>query len=213
MLKPILVLMTRWPAPKRCKTRLAKDIGFYNAAHIQRCLTNHTIAVAKDMESQGLVEIKLAIEGIGNKKIRSWSRSYGINLACSQGGGSLGLKMKRQMIKAQRGSAKSNQPRDTILIGSDVPNLCKLDIISALNALNKNELVIGPAQDGGYWLIGFSKRIITQSISWPFTGIKWGSNSVLEETLARAKTKGIKYKLANNKNDLDLITDLNLWQV
>ena len=60
--RPLLILMTRWPAANRCKTRLAKDIGWFRAAEIQKRLTNHTIEVAKAIKETGLIEIKLAIE-------------------------------------------------------------------------------------------------------------------------------------------------------
>ncbi len=214
MRKPILILMSRWPGPKRCKTRLAKEIGFYQAASIQQKLTNHAIAVALKVKEEGLTEVKLAIDGIGQNKIKTWGKSCGIEETCSQGIGSLGLKMKRQIIKAQRRKAYINtqSARHTILIGTDVPNLCETDIRSAINLLDSNELVIGPAEDGGYWLIGFSKNILCYDISWPFIGIQWGTESVLKETIKRAKSKGIKYKLINLKNDIDIKKDLISWQ-
>ena len=135
-----------------------------------------------------------------------------INLACTQGGGNLGVKMKRQVIQAQRQrSLKSKMARDLIIIGADVPNLCELDIASALTSLRGNELVIGPSKDGGYWLIGFSRKLINPSIYWPFSGIRWGTSSVFSETNNRAKVKGIKYKLISIKNDIDVIEDLKSW--
>ncbi|WP_164923209.1 MULTISPECIES: TIGR04282 family arsenosugar biosynthesis glycosyltransferase [Prochlorococcus] len=206
--------MTRWPAPSRCKTRLAKDIGPYRAALIQQRLIHHTIAVAKAIKLKGLIETKLAIDGIGNQRVSAWARNEGFSLACSQGSGNLGLKMKRQLVLAQRKStSKSQSSRDTILIGTDVPSLCTSDIDSALNSLKNNDLVIGPANDGGYWLIGFSKNILSPVISWPFSGIKWGTTSVFKETLRKAKEEGVNYKLLNRKDDLDFITDLSLWNI
>ena len=158
MSKPLLILMTRWPAPTRCKKRLSKDIGEY------------------------------------------------------QGKGSLGLKMKRQLVLTQRKrSLKSKNHREIIFIGTDVPDLCENDIISAISYLTRNEIVIGPAVDGGYWLIGFSKNILCPVISWPFAGIRWGSSSVLKETLRKAKTEGIKYKLIRKKSDIDKLSDLEFW--
>ncbi|KGG17132.1 MULTISPECIES: TIGR04282 family arsenosugar biosynthesis glycosyltransferase [unclassified Prochlorococcus] len=212
MRKPILVLMTRWPAPKRCKTRLSKDIGPYKAARIQRQLTNHTIAVAKKLSEKGILDIKLAVDGIGNKKIATWARSKGISQAGAQGLGNLGVKMKRQLVLAQRkSSAGRAEPRDTILIGTDVPSLCQSDIDSAVNYLARNDLVIGPAKDGGYWLIAFSKNILSPIISWPFTGINWGTSSVFKETLRRADLEGLKHKSIVKRSDLDVEADLFSW--
>ncbi len=213
MLKPLLILMTRWPAANRCKTRLAKEIGGFRAAKIQQMLTSHTIEVSKDLQATGSIEIKLAVDGIGKKKIASWAKNYCIQKACSQGSGNLGVRMKRQVTFMQRGKQKiSNKARDVILIGTDLANICTTDIDLALDSLNKNKLVIGPSLDGGYWLIGFSKDIITPYMYWPFSGINWGEDCVLEETIKRAKKRGVKYKLINEKNDIDLISDLISWQ-
>ena len=80
--------MTRWPAAIRCKKRLSQTIGASKAAAIQRKLILHTIAVAKDLQEKGYLEIQLAVEGIGNKKISRWASSYAIDQAGYQGKGS-----------------------------------------------------------------------------------------------------------------------------
>ncbi len=176
--------MCRWPAPNRCKTRLAKDIGAFGAAKIQKKLNHHTIAVAKQLSEHDLIEVKLAVDGIGSKRIAKWAKSEGILQAIDQGTGNLGLKMKRQLVRSQRKKRISLYgSRNTIIIGTDVPSLCSEDVESAINSLKSNDLVIGPANDGGYWLIGFSKQILSPEISWPFAGISWGTNLVLNETI------------------------------
>ena len=65
--KPTIVLMTRWPGIYRCKSRLSKDIGAFKAAKIQEKLTHHTINVAKEIQREGIADIKVAIDGIGKK--------------------------------------------------------------------------------------------------------------------------------------------------
>ena len=70
--KPTVVLMTRWHAIYRCKSRLSKDIGAFNAAKIQEKLTNHTIKVAKEIQKEGIADIKVAIDGIGNQEARNF---------------------------------------------------------------------------------------------------------------------------------------------
>ncbi len=204
--------MTRWPAPNRCKKRLSQGIGAHRAAAIQRKLTNHTLAVAKSLLDKRLIDIKLAVEGIGSKKISLWAKASGISQAGCQGKGSLGLKMKRQLVLAQREKASNSQKlRDILFIGTDVPDLSEHDITYAIDYLARDEIVIGPAKDGGYWLIGFSRNILRSIISWPFSGIQWGSNSVFQETIKKANMEGIKYKLINKKSDLDRLSDLELW--
>ena len=101
--------------------------------------------------------------------------------------------MKRQVIFPKSHRKKSpNRTRDVILIGTDLADICTSEIYLAVNSLNKNELVIGPSKDGGYWLIGFSKDIISPYMYWPFSGINWGGDSVLEETITQAKLIHIK---------------------
>ena len=102
MKRPTLILMLRWPAPGRCKTRLAKEIGFVKAAYIQNKINEHTIAVAKELENKGLLEIQLAVSGLAPKAAQRWGNRQGIRKVTAQGKGSLGLRMRKQIIQAQR---------------------------------------------------------------------------------------------------------------
>ena len=72
--KPTIVLMTRWHAAFRCKSRLSKDIGALNASKIQEKLTSHTIQVAKQIQKEGHADIKVAIDGIGIQVDKKWLR-------------------------------------------------------------------------------------------------------------------------------------------
>ena len=120
--------------------------------------------------------------------------------------------MRRQVIRAQRMQPGKASRRSTILIGSDLPSLCKLDLIKAINALEKYEIVLGPSIDGGYWLIGLTGRLVKPVATWPFSGIPWSTNQVLKETIMRAEHEGFKYYLLRKQNDIDLAEDLSPWQ-
>ena len=63
----ILVLMTRWHSVYRCKSRLSEEIGALKAAKIQEKLTKHTINVAREIQKEGIADVKVAITGIGHK--------------------------------------------------------------------------------------------------------------------------------------------------
>ena len=91
--------MLKWHGYGRCKTRLSKDIGKLNSANIQKKMTEHTISVAKFLEEKGLINISLAISGLGFKKSRRWSRELGIKNFNLQGKGCLGEKMMIQNLK------------------------------------------------------------------------------------------------------------------
>ena len=72
-------------------------------------------------------------------------------------------------------------------------------------------MVLGPSEDGGYWLIGLSNKLLNPLCSWPFSGINWGTDQVLPETIRLATLNQIDYQLLQTKNDLDNISDLSLW--
>lgn len=93
-----------------------------------------------------------------------------------------------------------------VMIGSDSPDL-PLDFIQkAFDMLNLFELVIGPAKDGGYYLIGMSKPI-----NQIFKGITWGRNDVLKKTLSKANQYGIYYYLLPEWYDIDDLANLTIW--
>ena len=120
--KPTIVLMTRWHAIYRCKSRLAKDIGALNAAKIQEKLTKHTLKVAKKIQKEGLADVKVAIDGIGIQAAKKWALRNKIKKVATQGAGNLGTKMKRQFLKTNSGKNLSKKIRNPILIiGSDLP--------------------------------------------------------------------------------------------
>ena len=210
--KPTVVLMTRWHAIYRCKSRLSKDIGAFKAAKIQEKLTNHTINVAKGIQKAGLADIKVAIDGIGIKAARKWALQNKIKMVAIQGPGNLGTKMKRQFLKTNSEKTLSHQTRNPILlIGTDLPSISHFELNQAIEILNHKEMVLGPSSDGGYWLIGLSNKLINPLCSWPFSGISWGTNKVLQKTIRLASLNQINYQLLQTKNDLDNIMDLSPW--
>ena len=204
--------MTRWHAEKRCKQRLSSSIGSRHAALTQARLTNHTLKVVKELEGKNLITINLAVTGLGAKGIKRWGNQTGVKIARSQGNGSLGLRMRRQILKASDFNKRTTQvPKSIILIGTDLPNLCSLNLLIALELLQENELVIGPAQDGGYWLLGLSGKMLNPVAIWPFCGIPWGTNQVLTKTLEEAKKNDIIPQFLSYQNDLDQYKDLEPW--
>ncbi|WP_269616752.1 TIGR04282 family arsenosugar biosynthesis glycosyltransferase [Prochlorococcus marinus] len=210
--KPTVVLMTRWHAIYRCKSRLSKDIGAFKAAKIQEKLTNHTIKVAKLIQKEGLADIKVAIDGIGIKAAKKWALLNGIKTVDIQGPGNLGTKMKRQFLETHSRKNLSHQIRNPILlIGTDLPSISHFELIQALQILKHKDMVLGPSSDGGYWLIGLSNKVLNPLCTWPFSGICWGTDKVLQKTIRLAYLNQINYQLLQNKNDLDNVMDLSPW--
>jgi len=210
--KPTIVLMTKCHAIYRCKSRLSKDIGAFKAAKIQEKLTNHTINVAKEIQKEDLADIKVAIDGIGIKAAKKWAVLNKIKMVAIQGPGNLGTKMKRQFLKTHSEKNISHQlPNSILIIGTDLPSISQCDLIQAIQTLNHKEMVLGPSNDGGYWLIGLSNKLLNPLCSWPFSGIEWRTDQVLKKTIQLATVNQIDYQLLQTKNDLDNISDLSPW--
>ncbi len=210
--KPTIVLMTRWHATFRCKSRLSKDIGAFKAAKIQEKLTNHTINVAKQIQKEGLADIKIAFDGIGIEAAKKWGLSNKIKRVGIQGPGNLGTKMKRQFLKTHSKKTLSHQIQNPILlIGTDLPSISHFELTQAIQILHHKEMVLGPSSDGGYWLIGLSNKLLNPLCAWPFSGISWGTDKVLQKTVRLASLNQINFQLLETKNDLDNILDLSPW--
>lgn len=197
-----LIVMARWPAPGRCKRRLAQELGAARAAQIQARLTVHTLAAARDARQGHGLELVLAVEGLGGLAASRWGQALGADRTVLQGRGSLGLRMQRQFQRAAREGASK-----VVLIGSDLPELEASDLSAAFTSLGHRQGVLGPALDGGYWLIGL-RRPEPELLA----GIAWGSEQVLEQTLAAMARRGLEPELLTRRGDLDWARDLLPWR-
>jgi rSAM/selenodomain-associated transferase 1 len=197
-----LVVLARWPAPGRCKSRLAAGLGAGRAAAIQRQLSDHTLAVARRARERIGCQLVLAVHGLGARASRRWGRELGCDRAVEQGPGGLGLRMQRQILRAQTEGA-----RRVVLIGSDLPALESADLEAAFDALSGASLVLGPAADGGYWLIGLDRPRASL-----LAGMPWGSPAVLERTLEAARNLELSPRLLCERHDLDRAIDLAPWR-
>jgi len=199
--------MAKWHGYGRCKTRLSKDIGKSNSAKVQSLMTKHTISVAKFLQENKLIDISIAISGLGLGNCRRWSRELGIKKFNLQGKGCLGEKMKRQIILNKKFCTR-HKIKNIIFIGTDLPDLCHQDLLNTLKALQQNDLILGPSNDGGYWLIGLSERILSSYKYLPFINIKWGTENVLQNTLDNFASKKLRCKFLDKKIDIDTIIDI-----
>jgi rSAM/selenodomain-associated transferase 1 len=127
-----------------------------------------------------------------------------------QGGGDLGARMLHALQFLLQGSdptaaqPRALTPNAAILVGSDIPLLTANHIMEAASTLQTSGgVVLGPADDGGYYLIG-----MTQVHAGLFEGIAWGGESVLTDTLRAAERVGIDAHLARSAYDVDTIDDL-----
>jgi hypothetical protein len=205
--KALLIIMAKWHGFGRCKTRLAKDIGKTNAAKVQSMMFKHTISVAKSLQKMRHIDVSIAISGLGRKKCKKWSKELGIKRFNLQGKGCLGEKMKRQIIINKK-FCTQNKIKNIIFIGTDLPDLCHLDLLNTISELKQNDLILGPSNDGGYWLIGLSAKIISKHLYLPFININWSKENVLKNTVDNFASTKLKYKFLNKKIDIDTIIDI-----
>lgn len=199
------MVLARWPAPGRCKRRLAGRLGSARAAAVQARLCRHCLAEARSLRARAPVEVVLAVSGLARRAARRWGHALGADRVLVQGSGGLGLRLRRQVLWARRRGG-----RRIVLIGSDLPELSAADLQAAFAALEERPLVLGPARDGGYWLLGLGAP--ARAEVWPFVGIDWGSERVLAQTLAAAARRGVEAHLLAERGDLDRPVDLERWR-
>ena len=205
--KALIIIMAKWHGFGRCKTRLAKDIGKSNSAKVQSVMTNHTISVAKSLQKYKSIYISMAISGLGVRNCQRWSEKLGIKNFNLQGKGCLGEKMKRQILLNKK-FCTQNKIKNIIFVGTDLPDLCHLDLLNTIKELKQNDLILGPSNDGGYWLIGLSKKIMSTHLYLPFINIKWGTENVIQNTIDNFASLKLKYKFLDKKIDIDTIKDI-----
>jgi len=201
-----LVVLARWPAAGRCKRRLAIIAGAAAAARVQQRLTAHTLATARLATEQAQADLLLAADGLGPRALGRWGRALAADAAVLQGRGSLGRRMQGQLQRSfERGA------QQVVLIGTDLPGLEVGDLTAAFAHLQQHPLVLGPAVDGGYWLIGLTRRGFERAGAALMAGMPWGSSSVLEATLEAAAARRLEPALLRQQHDLDRHADLAPW--
>lgn len=211
--------MARWPAPGRCKSRLAAGTGTRRAAAIQARLTEHTLAAARQLGHLAAAagapapEVVLAVDGLGPRGAQRWRRALAADRIRPQGPGSLAVRLRRQLALAQREGARA-----VVVVGSDLPGLEASDLLAAFEALKEVPLVLGPASDGGYWLIGLAGAAAAargpaiRLLCGADGAIAWGSERVLSQTLAAASAATLPWRLLAERADLDRPDDLRAWR-
>jgi rSAM/selenodomain-associated transferase 1 len=180
-----VALFTRWPEAGKAKTRLIPALGAQGAADLHRRLTERTVATVR---AAGL-PLEIRSTGGDPAAFRDW---LGVAGVVDQGEGDLGERLVR---------AAEDLP--VLLLGADVPGLTPQHLVEAAAALTRHAAVIGPAADGGYWLLGLAVPIPAV-----FRDVAWGTGSVLATTLARLPPETPRLETLS---DLDTPDDLARW--
>jgi len=190
--KNLLIIFAKNPILGKAKTRLAATIGEKKALVIYKKLIEKTANIIGELSIEKELYYSDFIE-----KNDLWNNK--VTRKKIQRGKSLGERMENAF---KNGFAEGY--KNIVIIGTDLWDLETLEIEKAFVSLEKNEGVIGPAQDGGYYLLGLSKWNPTV-----FQNKKWGTSTVLNETLACFDKKVVDN--LKTKNDIDTIEDLRAF--
>ncbi len=188
-----LIVFVKAPRPGAVKTRLAKAIGASAAAAAYRQLV---ATLLNQLNGLGGVEVCFSPDDAAGE-VQHWLKH---GWSCSpQGEGDLGRRMYSAFQRAFHAGAKR-----VAIIGSDCPVIGVEDIREAWGGLQTHDVVLGPAADGGYWLIGL--RQLQPDL---FRDVCWSTDYVFAETLRRVQHAGLSVKLLRELADVD--TDLD-WR-
>jgi len=203
--KERLIIFTRYPETGTTKTRLIPLLGAEGAAKIQRKMTEHTLSRMMGLTASNDLTIEIRYDGGNEELMKQW---LGSELEyVLQGDGDLGYRMQRAFDDAFKSGAAA-----VVIIGTDIPDLTAVDITKAFAALKQKKMVLGPAKDGGYYLIGLQKNAFLQAVGDMFEGIKWGEHDVLKKTIKIATGLGFSYSLLKEMDDVDRPEDIFIWE-
>jgi rSAM/selenodomain-associated transferase 2/rSAM/selenodomain-associated transferase 1 len=195
-----LLVFSRYPEAGKTKTRLASALGVEGAARLQREMTEHALSRTRALAAGRPVGLEIHYEGGGAGRMAEW---LGPGLAYRpQAGGDLGARMDFAFAEAFRtGAAK------VVLVGTDCPGITTTILRSAFDLLRLFDVVLGPAGDGGYYLIG-----LRQQASKLFHEVPWGTATVAARTLKAATELGLRAVTVDPLVDVDRPEDLPVWE-
>jgi len=186
----VLVIFAREPVPGMVKTRLAVGVGPESSAEIYATLLERTLLTAGRSDAE--VMISLAMDPNA-----SWAATLEVPFEI-QGRGDLGERMAECF-----GRRFSEGAKRTVIIGSDNAHLRHDHIRSAFSALDHHPVVLGPADDGGYWLVGQRTPGIDL-----FTGVPWSSPNTLDATRSSLQVLEVEWHELETLPDIDTEEDL-----
>ncbi|MFC7472951.1 TIGR04282 family arsenosugar biosynthesis glycosyltransferase [Dankookia sp. GCM10030260] len=181
-----LIVFCRAPRLGTVKRRLAAGIGPLAALRFYRGQLGRLLREA-GRDRRWRTELVVTPDRI------RWPTGHPRGLAMRpQGGGDLGRRMGRALARHRR----------AVLVGCDIPGLGRADIAAAFRALGRADAVFGPAEDGGYWLVGLGPRRPAA----PFVGVRWSSEHALADTLGNCRRHRVA--LLRRLRDVDTAADL-----
>ena len=185
----------RAPVAGRVKTRLAAKIGAQAALRVYRRLAEHAVAEARALGADVSLRIHFTPADAG-EAVRAWLGAGAEYLP--QAEADLGARMWAAFEAAFAAGF-----RRVVIIGSDLPDLSRIVLRRAFDLLDTHPAVLGPARDGGYYLLG-----MREMVSGIFDDVPWSTTQVLAVTLERLRAAGVSAAMLETLGDVDEAADL-----
>jgi len=192
-----IIIFARYTIEGKVKTRLAATLGSHYAKEFYKIITHSTITEVKRIRKS--YKYVFYSDNKGKRQIKKWlGRRF---FYAPQEGGTLGEKMSNAFLKLF-----SHGARKAIIVGTDIPDLTNKIIEEAISRLDSYDIVIGPAKDGGYYLLGMKK--LHSNL---FEGIEFSTPSVLQQTINMIEKLNLRYFLLPELHDIDTEEELIRW--
>ena len=198
MQEVLLIQFAREPVPGQVKTRMLPELSPEQACELHRELVYWT---ARVLTHSHLGRVELSVSGNTRSPLFGQCEALGVKAVNRQSGKDLGERMFNALAEGLTRFKK------VLLVGSDSPQLDRDYLQSAIAALELHEVVLGPAQDGGYVLIGVREL----DVRW-FEAVDWGTSTVYADTVARLELTGANWQHLSMLQDIDRPEDLPLWR-
>ena len=199
-----LIIFSRFPRSGTTKTRMIPVMGADGAAELQRRMTEHILATAERLAQKQSVQIEVHFEDGDRDRMENWLGT--VPVFQRQSRGNIGERMRHALSEAFLAGVDR-----AILIGADIPEITTDILKNAYRILDNNEVVLGPAADGGYYLIGARARSFDKISPSIFKEIEWGGRRVLEQTLNKAQAANATVELIETLTDVDRPANLPTW--
>ncbi len=191
-----LILFCRKPVAGKVKTRLAASLGGDLTARLYTCFLKDLSGAARKSGAEVfLFHTPPAGDGTALKRILKENFKH-----LPQRGADLGERMLNAFVSVFKAGFK-----EAVIIGSDTPDLRAADLRAAFQAIKKKHAVIGPAYDGGYYLLGFGRENFQPEV---FAGMPWSGPDVFALTMKRLRAGGRRPARLKKRRDIDTLRDL-----
>jgi uncharacterized protein len=201
-----ICILTRFARLGEVKTRLTPPLSAEEALALHDEMVRHTLRRARAVAATGDAGVEVRTDAAFPYAARDWlGRGFAPRY---QGEGDLG-----DRIRLAFGQAFARRDKRVIVIGSDCPRLTSEHLRDALRRLAHVDIVLGPAQDGGYYLVALRAETAKRSVPVLFTNVPWGTADVLATTLEIAEASQLTYAVLETLPDVDVPADLADAQV